>query len=266
MTDAMDRTHDEALPIFISQPPPSGGTLDIIEIAEVADRRVEAINRIKLAALRTTNANDWVDEGGRPYLQASGAEKIARVFGVSWRIEPPQAEFLPDGHFCYVVHGTFTLGGASIDAIGYRASNDPFFTVRWDQGGKKITLSPADVDRGNVMRAAYTNCIINGITRILGIRNLTWSELAPLGIIPETRVQYKDKRLREPIPVTETGERLATPAQIRYVCKLLDDAGIEPDQRIARCSEVIGAEISDLNRITLSQAQKIIDRMKGREQ
>jgi hypothetical protein len=86
-----------------------------------------------------------------------------------------------DGHYVVTYKGEFSWGGATIEAIGARSSREDFFSMRY-KGGEKILL-PADVvDRGNVKKSAFTNCIGNGVTSLLGIRNLTWSDLAAAGI------------------------------------------------------------------------------------
>ena len=152
----------------------------LVTLAEAAEARVEAIKRIKRAALRVTNANDWIDENGRPYLEASGAEKVARLFGISWRIEEPVFEREEDGHFSYTYRGFFSLGAAEIEVIGARSSRDPFFSR-----AKGHDIPPSAIDKTHIKKAAYTNCIGNGITRILGLRNVTWDDLREAGILPD---------------------------------------------------------------------------------
>lgn len=150
----------------------------LVAIAEAAERRVEAMGKIKRMSIKMTNARDWTDQGGKPYLQVSGAEKIGRLFGISWRIDEPVFETEEGGHFGYTYKGYFTLGGATIEAIGTRSSKDGFFKKYHD--GKELPLSA--IDKGDVKKAAYTNLLGSGITRILGMRNLTWEELADAGI------------------------------------------------------------------------------------
>lgn len=154
---------------------------DIIQLAENAEKRIAAVKKIKTIALAVTNSNDWQDEGGKPYLWVSGAEKVARLFNISWRIDEPDVESYEDGHFTYYFKGYFCMGGKEIEAIGSRSSRDPFFGR-----ANKQDKDPATISRGNVKKAAYTNCIGNGITRLLGIRNMTWSELADAGIQRES--------------------------------------------------------------------------------
>lgn len=158
----------------------------LIEIADKAEKRLEAIRKIKLSALKITNNNDWIDEGGKPYLQVSGAEKIARLFGISWRISEPEIEYFEDGHYTVRFKGEFLMGDVSIEAIGMRSSKDPFFSKKY---GKDIPIEL--IDKADVIKSAYTNCVGNGITRLLGIRNITWDELKEIGISPSAKVEFK---------------------------------------------------------------------------
>lgn len=157
--------------------PHSLGDDQLLAVAEHAEKRIEAVKRIKTLALKVTNSYDWTDQGGKPYLQVSGSEKIARLFGISWRLEEPRLETEEDGHFHYTYRGIFSMGSAEIEAIGTRSSKDAFFSR---SRGQNIPVS--DIDRGDVKKAAYTNCLGNGITRLLGLRNMSWSDLELAGI------------------------------------------------------------------------------------
>lgn len=183
----------------------------LVIVAEQAERRVEAVKKIKILALKVTNPYDWVDQNGKPYLQASGAEKVARLFGICWKIEGGERQELENGHFSFSFQGEFRLSGAEIEAIGSRSSTDKFFSTRykWDEGKQKklpYELPPSEIDQGNVKKAAYTNCIGNGITRLLGIRNMKWEEIEDVcgfGKQDVTSIQYglgsapKDKKTRK---------------------------------------------------------------------
>jgi hypothetical protein len=167
----------------------------LLQVAERAEQRIKAVNKIKILALQVTNARDWTDQGGRPYLQASGGEKVARLFGISWTISEPIFEAEEGGHFSYTYTGRFSLSGAMIEAVGTRSSKDGFFKKYGpkDDNGEKETLPPSEIDKGDVKKSAYTNLIGNGITRLLGIRNLTWEDLAAAGIKKDSvgKVDYR---------------------------------------------------------------------------
>jgi len=174
----------------------------LISLAEQAEKRIDAMAKIKRVSLKLTNRHDWTDQGGKPYLQVSGAEKIARMFGISWKISGPDFEPQEGGHFAFTYKGYFSLAGASIEVIGTRSSKDGFFKkYDWskkdtDGNNVKTELPPSEIDRGDVKKAAYTNCIGNGITRILGLRNMTYEDLEEFaGIKKEDigKVDYKKK-------------------------------------------------------------------------
>ena len=63
---------------------PQDTQLDLTEaILAAANRRITQLDQIVTLALKRTNENDWVDQQGKPYLTCSGAERIARLFGVN---------------------------------------------------------------------------------------------------------------------------------------------------------------------------------------
>ena len=146
---------------------------NLLAVANKAEQLIEAVKKIKMTVLQVTNKQDWVDENGKPYLMVSGAEKLRAIFGIDWDIPyEPDIEEFDDGHRKYKFHGTFTLAKKSITALGTRSSRDPFFSR-----ARGADVPPEKIDMGDVEKAAYTNCIGNGVTRLLGIRNLTWEEL-----------------------------------------------------------------------------------------
>lgn len=174
MEDVMESGSMEIVPVIASE--------TLLSIAENAEKRADAMNKIKRVAIKLTNKFDWTDQGGKPYLQVSGAEKIARMFGISWRIDEPEMDREESGHFAYSYKGYFSLAGATIEAIGTRSSKDGFFKkYEWKkvagEDDKKTELPASEIDRGDVKKSAYTNCIGNGITRLLGIRNMTYEDL-----------------------------------------------------------------------------------------
>jgi hypothetical protein len=179
----------------------------LLAIADQAEKRIDAVKKIKSIVLRLTNHHDWVDQAGKPYLQASGGEKVARAFGISWRIDPPVYESLDGGHFSYTYKGYFTLGGTTIEAIGTRSSKDGFFKKYGpkDDKGKRTELPSSEIDKGDVQKSAYTNLIGNGITRLLGIRNLTYEELQAAGISVDkiTKVDYGTSKTERTGKITD---------------------------------------------------------------
>lgn len=158
------------------------------DIIASAERRIASVEKIIGLALKITNEQDWVDQNGRPYLTASGAEKIARLFGVCWsniKMDKIMTEDETGPFYFYQTSGVFTLKSDKVEAVGTCSSKDQFFAARWEGSGehrKKIFLPLSQVDETNIMKASYSNCVANGITRLLGLRNLTWDQVQKAGI------------------------------------------------------------------------------------
>lgn len=193
----MEKKNENTTDIEVSEViQPTVMTLDseqLVELAEKAEKRVKALSKIKTAALLMTTKNDWVDQNGKPYLQVSGAEKIGMLFGIGWTLDGGKLETEDGGHFRYVYRGEFTFAGNKIEAIGSRSSRDGFFTKYTyekveGQQDKKTALPPSELDKGDIQKSAFTNCIGNGITRVLGMRNLTWDDVSSVTKITQDMV------------------------------------------------------------------------------
>ncbi len=205
----------------------------IVQIAAEAEKRVDAIMKIKQIALKVTNARDWTNQQDRPYLQVSGSEKVANLFNISWRIDEPRLEYEEDGHFTFTFKGVFSMGGRSIEVEGSRSSKDPFFKkYEWvdkEGGGREKKERPISaIDKRDVKMAALTNLFGNGISRILGIRNLTWEDLWEFAKIKKEDcqgVEYKKNGEKAPIkePQKKTaGEATEQPAGPKAITAILN--------------------------------------------
>lgn len=168
------------------------------DIIASAERRIASVQKILELSLKITTPNDWVDQNDKPYLTASGAEKVARLFGVSWkdiRSEKIKSEDEKGPFYFYQVSGLFTIKHDSILAVGTCSSKDQFFAKKKEknEAGETVTvLKPlSEVDETNIMKAAYTNCVVNGVTRLLGLRGLTWEMVGRSGILKESVASVK---------------------------------------------------------------------------
>lgn len=251
----------------------------LLMIAQQAERRIDAVIKIKQIALKVTNARDWTDQGGNPYLQVSGAEKIANLFNISWRIDEPICETEDDGHFTFTYTGTFSISGRSIQVSGSRSSKDPFFTKYdyVDQGEgkpkKRVEKPISAIDRRDVKMAAMTNLLGNGITRLLGIRNLTYADLKAFANIDQGqlgKVEYKNKNGdKAPVSAPQKKEMKdpnepATEPQIKAIHALFGKLGVKDDfEKHSRASRAAGIPepevITSMNILTKGQASKVIE-------
>jgi hypothetical protein len=205
----------------------------LLRVAEMAERRIDAVIKIKQMALKVTNAGDWVDQSGRPYLFVSGSEKIANLFNISWRIDEPSVDTEPDGHYTYTLRGVFSIPGRSISAEGSRSSKDPFFKKYDWNGGVKTEKPISAIDRRDVRMAALTNLLGNGITRLLGIRNLSYEDLEKFAGITKAMiasVDYSGKGKDKP-PINEPQKKgKITEAQKKRFYAIAKGAGHSDDE------------------------------------
>jgi hypothetical protein len=245
----------------------------LIHIAEQAERRIDAVIKIKQVALKVTNANDWVDQQGRPYLMASGSEKVANLFNISWRINEPIIDEEQDGTVTFTYKGEFTLAGRSVEVEGSRSSRDDFFKKYfYDASGKRQGERP--LDRRDLKMAAMTNLLGNGITRLLGIRNLTYEDLEKFaGIKKESikGVKYRGSgEKKDPVnppqekkPEIKDPDSPASEAQIKAIHVSYGKLGLGDDLIYAYCSEAIGIDvpIKSTKDLTKGQASAVIEKL-----
>lgn len=244
---------------------------NIISVAENAEKRLDALQKVKRVALKTTNSHDWVDEGGNPYLQASGAEKIGRVFGISWRVSEPTKENLDGGHYIYTYTGEFALWGAVITAVGTRSSRDGFFKKYKYAGDQRVELPASEIDAGDVKKSAYSNLLANGIKRLLGLRNLTYADLAQYAGINKENITNIERKVGGKAPgkqasgPAQTSQGNGTPAsekQCKAIYAITTDRGITDElARAQKVQSILGlkAAPTSLSKLTMAQASAVIE-------
>lgn len=166
-----------------------GGLLDsntdnILYLAEQAEKYIVAMNKIMDAALKITNELDWCLISGVPYLQESGATKVARLFGISIQlIGKPFVETDPLGYKTYTYKARFLLKDQFVECEGSRSMKEDFFAGKDNPEKGKKKKTPDEIDERDVKMAAYTNCLNNGIKRLIpNLRNIDMETLERAGL------------------------------------------------------------------------------------
>jgi len=153
-------------------------------VLEVAKERGEFIKHITEYALGSTGPNDWANYDGNPWLEAGGAEKVARRFGITFGRFTITREFHKDelgDFYVYICEGNVYFSKMdSIWAVGTASSRDEFFAK-----ARGEWRPASQVDPNDIRKKAWSNWEVNGVTRLLGLRSITWEELAAYGISPE---------------------------------------------------------------------------------
>jgi len=180
------------------------------EFVAKLDRNIDAYRKLITIALKLTNEQDWTSQNNKPYLDCSGAEKIANPFGVQITNQRSKRYDYKDNKGAYYIwEYTATFSSAKlgrvpgIEVSGIASSRDKFFakvTKFNSKGERVIELKPIEeVDQTMIMRKAQTNMIVNGIKRLLGLRNLDWEQLEQAGLKKEKiiSIQYQDNVKKE---------------------------------------------------------------------
>ncbi len=137
------------------------------------EKRVEIFAAINRILVKHTQPVDWLlmtTQGSRgkvAYLGADGAERIAALLGITWST-PKKERQQREGFYIWQFEGHFQMAGRGVVyALGSCSSRDKFFGR---SGGEWKPEN--DVSERDVQMKGFSNWIRNGVSRLLGLRNL----------------------------------------------------------------------------------------------
>jgi len=184
-------TEQEVITVEQPEPPQLRQALDEIE------ESLQTFDRILRLSVKRTYPSDWVDQDGKPYLQAVGAERIANPFGVQLRDvtkEKITGKDKKGEYYIWIYRGLASSPKLrrAIEVQGKCWSRDKFFAV------KDKELRPIeDISEPNIMQKAYNNLYVNAVTRLLGLRGLNYEFLRECGLDTSKIIK---------VPYTERGK------------------------------------------------------------
>lgn len=172
--------------------------------AELAkfEAAAQLLAKLVPATIRATKPQDWIKMGDKVYLQATGIERIAPLWGLVFSEPKVTREDHPDGAFSYAVSGWVRSRFGVTHFMGARSSADPFFDsfdeekpkgwYELEPGAKaewkaKHRLPPDPMD---VRKAAVTNWMVRAGSMICGLRGLTLADLQAQKIEGVGSVEY----------------------------------------------------------------------------
>lgn len=156
---------------------------------ERLEKQVELRSRMLRAFLKALRPHDFIDFGGKPYLEGEGAMRIAAVAGLGVRTVSLEKEMIGDGHYKYIA--TVEVTGGSRNPVtdeGDCASNDRFFQRN------KVQPPAAEINSSDVRKKAVENGRTRAICAFLGLKGLSWSDLQEFGFNPSVsgaKVDFK---------------------------------------------------------------------------
>lgn len=161
--------------------PLAGGARPPDDLLATLEARQRLMERVLSYAISATHPGQWQMLGDKPWPTGPACEAMARRCGVSW--DRPECEKRDTSDeegpaYTWTYRARFFLPGGidSIWAEGHCSSRDQFLGT----GQEYETRDFTEVEEGNIRQAAMTNLIVNGVTRLLGVRNLTKERLDEL--------------------------------------------------------------------------------------
>jgi len=199
---------------------PAEGAVDYVKLLQEHKGRGLYVDAVRRDVLSRTRPRHWIARKGsnQPVtlaLTAPGAECVKSncVLGYQNRVQREESWTKEHGPgFTIYFEADFWLGhpaSGTIHAVGSCASDDDFFSIEHKElpfnrenpehiaflDSGEARLSPdetkiyirrrvpmAEVSRDSIVKAAYSNMIVNGVMKVLGIRDLSPDELAELSI------------------------------------------------------------------------------------
>jgi len=165
-----------------------------IALETQAEQRLKLARRLIQLALGTTNSGDWLNINGKPYLQASGAKKLLKPFGLSVTDVHFETEGRTAGkggleevrYTCFL--SISDPQGNILEQVGSASSSDPIFAIR---GDKQLPLS--EIDLGDVRKKSYTNALNRAVKSLIGLDGITWDDLSEFGLKADSVSGYSHK-------------------------------------------------------------------------
>jgi len=172
---------------------------------EAFEATAQLLRSLVPASIKATRPQDWVKMGDKVYLQATGVERIAPLWGLVFGEPHVTREDYPDGEFGYIVRGG---AGSRKTGVFYgtieggRSSRDPFFdSFDEEKPGNFRDMTRNDRDEWkrahrippdplDVRKAAVTNWLVRSASMLTGLRGLLESDLASAGISGIAQVQF----------------------------------------------------------------------------
>lgn len=172
---------ENAIEVLPPAPVGGGGGRPPDDLMAVLEARNRMMERVLSYAISATHPGQWQMLGDKPWPTGPACEAMARRCGVSW--ERPECEKRDTSDeagpaYTWTYRARFFLPGGidSIWAEGHCSSRDQFIGTGQDYETREFT----EVEEGNIRQSAMTNMIVNGVTRLLGVRNLTRARLDEL--------------------------------------------------------------------------------------
>lgn len=217
-------------------------------------RHLEIIHKLVISV---TLPSDWIDYGGKPGISGPGVERIMRVAGLQAFNKKREKIVNEDGSYIWQVTGQIGRENEVIDIIGTCASSKPFFAKR-----DGVDIPTSEVDESNIKKNADTNFYVNGVSRFLGLRGLTWVRLDELseGKLSKDKGQKVDFKSGK----TERTEEETTQAKIiwKWLLDMNGNSVQNAKEQLQKCTKFNDFKgYTDINKVSSKMIEKLYTRI-----
>ncbi|MCP3885111.1 MAG: hypothetical protein GY700_06485 [Propionibacteriaceae bacterium] len=237
-----------------------------VDILRKLEERNELLNKVLGFGIRSTRSEDWSNLQGKPWPNGNAVEKMARRCAVSIEIIAVRDIKERDEKGEYVNVETrlkckMPGGFDVVEGLGYCSTRDQFLGTE-TRDGRDLK----NVDMGHIRQASYTNAFTNGVTRLLGVRNLSWERLGEFNIYKKgagANVTYGQGQGSSGArnAGNQGGPTLLTEGQSKAIFAIARDRDYNPDDVKTYIKEMFNVDSS--KKLTRAWASDLIEALKG---
>ncbi len=185
--------------------------------------------------IKLTNEADWINHGSaaapKYSLQCSGAEKVCNPLGMVWERPVVTKHMREDDngkYYEYEIEGV--VQSKVLQRYGWFTGNcssrDQFFNAR------------GNYEEGDIRKAAFSNWLVNAVTRLAGIRDPTPQMLEKAGLRPDKVGKIEYGRARTPDQEAD----VITEGQVKRLYAIMNTAKVNRERVDAEILRLTGAK------------------------
>ncbi|MGW8324053.1 MAG: hypothetical protein ACWGNI_00025 [Desulfobacterales bacterium] len=160
---------------------PQNEVVNLEQSIQAAEKYVNLMDRIRKMAIKLLNITDISNQGGKPYIEKSGCDKIGAAFGIQIQNAEFTRELFNDDkgdYYIYTCEGSGRWNNNEEKEVGVASSRDDFFGTFKDKGDKKFKPL-SEVDPCDIKKKALTNFSNRIIKKLIGL-SFSWEEFSEL--------------------------------------------------------------------------------------
>ena len=183
-----------------------GTDQELSEALQRVENALKLVERLQQFCIARTKANDWIDQQGNPYLSEAGSNRFAAPFQIyekeitAWSVDDQgcKREISDKAMFQGNIRFFFFSGIIGSKVLGVEASFEGGSSLEDNFQSKDDLLF--------YFQKAKANWRGRGFRKMLGLENITWSELEGIAKIKRDQVRKVERLVTEKAGTEEAKE------------------------------------------------------------